>query len=154
METKICVRCNEEKNISEFRFSKTIKHFSSYCKKCEYLNTKEWKILNPKRYAESHKKSQKKWTTNNKEHLQNYYKNKKRNLIKEREYAKRYSKKHPERVKEKDKKKRQNMTQSYIATLLKITVKDLKNNPELMECKKMQITIYREIEQLVNQTNN
>jgi len=58
IETKICIRCKEEKSLDEFyaRKSRGSGHFS-YCKQCSKVIKKEWKESNPEYYREWAKKN-------------------------------------------------------------------------------------------------
>jgi hypothetical protein len=99
METKICSKCNEEKNICEFNKSTSNKDgLVSFCKECRrinYLNNKEkvleqtklWKLNNKEKLLSQYNKDkekillqQKKYYYNNKEkvinRIINYQKNK------------------------------------------------------------------------------
>lgn len=47
---KLCLRCKDEKVLSEFSFNKTNQNYSSYCKRCVSKNTRTWQ----KKLFESH----------------------------------------------------------------------------------------------------
>jgi hypothetical protein len=102
METKICSKCNEEKELSEFTFrTKTNKPISS-CKKCEndrvklYNDQNFTKVLeSKKRYRENNKNKislgHKKWRENNKNVIllkskKWYSENKEKRIEYEKEY--------------------------------------------------------------------
>jgi hypothetical protein len=80
METKICSKCKEDKNICEFNKSPSNKDgLVSFCKKCRrinYLNNKE-KVL----------KQTKLWKVNNKEKLSSQYdKHREKILLQQKKY--------------------------------------------------------------------
>lgn len=80
METKICSKCKEDKNICEFNKSSSNKDgLVSFCKKCRrinYLNNKE-KVL----------EQTKLWKLNNKEKLSSQYdKHREKNLLQQKKY--------------------------------------------------------------------
>lgn len=39
---KLCLRCKDEKVLSDFSFNKTNNNYSSYCKQCASGNTRRW----------------------------------------------------------------------------------------------------------------
>jgi hypothetical protein len=85
---KICCRCKELKNITEFNKAKRNKDgLANACKKCSSVYNKQWRTNNP----EKSKISQEKWLKNNlerkKEYLKKYYKS---NSNKSKEYTKNY----------------------------------------------------------------
>ena len=95
MDTKICTKCGEEKNLSEFSFRKDNNKFRNECKKCRSLI----ECNNRKENIELYKKRSKVYYINNKEKIlksvkQYYEKNKEK--IKEK--GKRYYIKNKERI--------------------------------------------------------
>lgn len=91
METKICSSCKEEKKICEFyKNIYSPDGFRTNCKKCQNINSKNWRINNPEKTNEilkrhyknnPHKRyeSVKKWINKNidkkREYRREYYKN-------------------------------------------------------------------------------
>jgi hypothetical protein len=123
MEKKICSKCKEEKNISEFYIDKTkIDGLYSCCKICKksYLNTrkdemktylKKWKLKNPnynKLFIEKNPDYVKNYYINNRTKMidsvkKHYFKNKETILPKNREYALKYYYENIDIIKEKRK---------------------------------------------------
>lgn len=87
MRTKICNKCNEVKNISEFyKNSYSKDKLRSNCKVCQNKNTIEWKKNNPEKYKDIQIKFidrnpgisnmyTKKWRDKNKDKIRNYQSN-------------------------------------------------------------------------------
>ena len=80
METKVCTKCNIEKDVTGFYFRKDYNIFHSICKVCQkkrrkdyYRNNKESICEKSKEYREKNKDRVKKlnkvWRENNKEYL-------------------------------------------------------------------------------------
>lgn len=71
-ETKICHRCNVEKNIEEFRLKKVRNKYVRYyiCKCCEKAENKAYREKNKERLY----KKAKEWRNNNKQHIKDYNK--------------------------------------------------------------------------------
>jgi hypothetical protein len=87
---KLCCRCKEIKNVTEFNKAKRNKDgLANACRKCSSIYNKQWRINN----SETCLKSREKWLKNNldrrKEYTKNYYKN---NSDKYKEYTKNYKK--------------------------------------------------------------
>lgn len=68
METKICIKCQEVKTLSEF--GKRKGKILNRCKKCICLSSKEWYENN----KEKAKQRSKEWNENNKEKRKQYQK--------------------------------------------------------------------------------
>lgn len=88
MQTKICIKCNKEKNAQEFRKRR------NKCKECERIEAKEYRIKNKQIISEKAKK----WREKNKERIKEYnkanrYKYKGEPTEKRKEYLKNYMKK-------------------------------------------------------------
>jgi len=82
MITRICRKCNEEKEICEFGKNKAIKDgFSKICKNCDKIKSKIYRLNNKEKVTESRKKTyeknKKKYTAKSKE----YYLNNKEKII-------------------------------------------------------------------------
>ena len=102
MKTKICTKCNKEKDVDLFgKHKKTKSGLRSHCKECEKEYAKKWNLNNPEKVKESVKK----WHLNNPEKIKEiqkkYYSN---NTEKIKEIRKNYRLNNPEKVKENDKK--------------------------------------------------
>jgi hypothetical protein len=88
---KICVKCNIEKDLSDFTNNKTKKDGKCvYCRSCYAAINKEWRKNNP----EKDKKIHDKWEKNNieavrKNRLRSYYRHKEKMNKYSREYKKR-----------------------------------------------------------------
>ena len=75
METKICNKCKEEKEICEFGVNKSKKDkLQSICKCCDKLKSKEYREKNREKYLLSQKKSYDENKENIKEYKKNYEK--------------------------------------------------------------------------------
>jgi hypothetical protein len=84
METKICRKCNEIKNVCEFyKNSHSKDNLRSNCKVCQNKNTTNWKKNNPEKYKDIQKKFidgnpgisniyAKKWINKNKDRIKDY----------------------------------------------------------------------------------
>ena len=98
METKVCKKCQEEKNICEFGNSKLSKDgFQYYCKKCNNLRSKKYRQENYKKTLETHKN----WRRKNPQWVYNRYKKwGKENSEKVNEIRKKWLNKNPEKRKE------------------------------------------------------
>lgn len=96
METKICILCNEEKEITQFRPHR------KYCKKCGNIILKEWKEKNKehikkynKKYFQEHKEQ---ILIDRKEYMYNY-----RQTSKYKKHKKEYAQKNQSKVNEQQK---------------------------------------------------
>ena len=64
MDTKLCARCNENKDVSHFRkFPKNRDGLQSYCNECQKAYNREYRKDNP-RYAEQHNAESKRFREN------------------------------------------------------------------------------------------
>jgi hypothetical protein len=123
METKICSRCGEEKDITEFVKNKKCNlGFSGTCKKCHNI----YSLSNPEKV----KKSRDKWKKNNPEKV--------------KESRDKWEKNNPEKVILKHKKLRSNLVDYYV--IRKLCAKGFQKNqitPELIETQRLIIKIKR-----------
>jgi len=72
MKTKICTKCNKEKDVDLFgKHKKTKSGLRSHCKECEKEYAKKWNLNNPEKVKENDKK----WHLNNPEKLKETKKN-------------------------------------------------------------------------------
>lgn len=97
METKICTKCDIEKNITEFR--KNGKYIRSTCKECERKYSLKYYYKNKKDIEDKNRKKAKEY----------YYKNRERKL----KYQREYRLKHKGETNEQSKKSRQNNKEYY-----------------------------------------
>jgi len=162
MKTKVCTTCGKAKSISEFYKDKNGNDGTMWrCKECSsnhhkkyYLNHKEkikqYQIKNKDRLKETAKE----WRTLNKEKVAGYEK-KRRNNEKRKEYNKKYHKKYykknltvlKERSTYNGEKYREEMRDWYILHLLGVHG-DKDTPPELVELKRVQIQIHRELKSM------
>jgi hypothetical protein len=188
VEFKICTKCNDKKEISEFQIKKG-KHTSS-CKSCVYANHKIWLLNNPeklKRYRNNSQIWHSKKAEENREKKEKIVLEKKtKNLcrrcgtslfdriliakycptckkkeknevwnkndyIKNKKTYQDYNKKNREKINlrdsKKEKAKREQIADRYVSKLLRekngYTVAQLKENPELLEIKRILIQTKR-----------
>jgi len=133
METKKCSKCNKIKPLNEFYWRKDNKKYRNECKECQILKTKIYKLNNPEKIREYHKKNiekiieykknySKKWRKKNierkKKSAKLWYKNNaeitkarsreryKNNIEEERKYRKEYYKKNAKKIYKKQKEQR------------------------------------------------
>jgi 5-methylcytosine-specific restriction endonuclease McrA len=96
METKICNRCKNEKELTQFRKAKGYKNgINTECKACEKERLYEWRKNNPEKYKKQHKRDLEKrkatgWAYNLKYKKEKYVKHP-RILLPREERAKRES---------------------------------------------------------------
>ena len=92
--TKVCSKCNKEKQPTEFNNRSDSKDGKDiYCRICKSEMTKQWKTKNPDKLRECHKKSDKNWYQNNKQHkLETNAKWKENNTDHVKEWFKNYKK--------------------------------------------------------------
>lgn len=98
METKVCSKCKEEKNVCDFGNSKSSKDGLLYCcKKCNNERGKKYVKENYKKTLEQHRK----WTAKNPEWVYNRHKKwRTENPDKVKELRKNWIEKNPEKRKE------------------------------------------------------
>lgn len=102
---KICIKCNIDKQLSEFSKRKnSIDGHKNTCKKCANIVQKEWTKSNPEKIKNSTKKYYDKNSIIIKEKAK---KSRKINNEKEREYGKKYRVEHKEETKDYNKKYRE-----------------------------------------------
>jgi hypothetical protein len=95
METKVCSKCEEEKNVCEFGKLKTSKDgYRHFCKECRKKIEKKYSI-------EDARKRRKKWRDNNKDKIKSHYIEKKQERL---DYNKKYVEENREKVLEKKRK--------------------------------------------------
>ena len=69
---KRCSNCDNEKELSQFKFRKDTQRYRSECIQCSNIKHKEWRIINPDKV----KQIQKKYNEQNREKRNIYLKNK------------------------------------------------------------------------------
>lgn len=125
MKTKLCRKCNLEKNIENFRLKKDKngKYYRySYCKECEKIELKKYRKNNYKKYYEKNKEKIKEknklYRENNKEKISKYYNN---------EYMKKWRENNPDKLKEYSKKNNENIKKDEFL-LMKRRIRDTIRN--------------------------
>ena len=156
--TKICTGCKIEMLATKefFHSSKGGKYgLNSKCKKCrkafgekyrkdnaekEKERSKKYRENNPEKEKERHKKYYKE---NLEKHKEYDIKWKKNNPEKRKKSTTKYYKNNIEKIRERDRKNTQNLSDSYVAGLLKKPIKHL--NPQVLETRRLIILIKREL---------
>lgn len=200
METKVCSKCGEEKDVSKFPFRKDRNMYTSYCQLCAYKLSKKYYINNIEK-LEAYKKE---WVENNRDKIHKQSKmrkqrnpekyhaavakkradnldsiriyqanwkkaDRKKNPERHRKIEKKYINTHKESVKQRlkkyytenkeklikqalkrDKKNSMDLTDGFIAQKLRIPIIDLRQYPELIETKRVQLQIIRKLKELEN----
>ena len=157
METKFCLRCMEEKAISEFHNNKAAKDkLRPYCKICAKNASRNWQKENlekvkehNKKYYEKHlekcKETSKNWGAKNAELARIRTKKwKGYNLEKVKENDKKWREKNSEKISIKHKKMTEKLPDWLIASRLQLHVSDVEKYPELFKAKRLIIQIKRE----------
>ena len=109
MKNKVCIKCGENKNVSDFYVGK------NQCKECKKRCVKKYYEENKEKIRES----QKKYREENKEKLKEYKK----------EYNKKYYKDNKEKIRESQKKYREENKENIIERNIKYRKKRKKNDP-------------------------
>jgi hypothetical protein len=187
METKICTKCGEEKDVSEFCLPKTKglrnRYKKGICKKCKNIQKKEYLRLHPglaKQY--SHR-----YYMNKGKDVMEIYRNKNKEKRKQQQHLARLKRKELPEYKEKNRIRQLKYTQNnrekvieinkkskikhrikriaelkamcesandnYIATVLQMPVKTIRQYPELIESKRVEIKLKRLIKTKKNENN-
>lgn len=117
METKVCNKCNLEKDICEFGKLKSSRDgYRYFCKKCRNNIEKTYEGSNVS-------ERKKKWRNNNKEKIKNHYQETKQIIL---DYQKKYREENLDKIKERGKniiiliKKKYSIKIKYIEKILKI----------------------------------
>lgn len=170
MERK-CKKCLGIKSVN--LFSTKISRGRTYygvCKKCSseqrkqyYENNKDTILKrqrvydenNKERFKERKEKTSKQWQKNNKEKKKGYTKKwREKNKIRFMEKRNAWRKANKEKVKEHDRLKKKkiikNMTICYLGNCLRISPKILKEHPEIIEAKRIQLIGLRKLKELIN----
>ena len=157
MKTKICKKCNEEKDVELFGKDKKGKlGLKSWCKECEKERCKNWRLNNPEKFKEIQKNYRlnnpekvkemtKNWYLNNpekfKEKQKNYLLN---NTEKNKENCKNWYLNNIEKIKESNKKVVNELRKGYLIKRLKGKgFKKEQITPELLELQKIIIKTIR-----------
>jgi hypothetical protein len=144
---KVCSKCKEEKDISEFPYKKAGKCcLDTICKKCKTLYNKEYHILNKeklnaydKKWRENnpgrHHSNIKKWKKDNPDRVKELDKlSRKRCKVKIKETQKIWEKNNPEKMKIKfakaNKHKAETLPDCYVASFNLMSVKEFRELPE------------------------
>jgi len=136
METKKCSKCGEVKSLSDF-----YKRYGM-CKECASIQQREYRLKN----AEKRIKYNKEYRLKNAERIREQKREYRlKNAERIREYDKKYSSENIEKIRKREKKNNYNLTNKYIASLLRISIKDVPK--ELLEAKRAQIKIHRLLKQ-------
>ena len=69
METKTCIKCNVEKNITEYSFRKDTNKYRNHCKLCMYERDKDYKEKNKEKIKQYQKEYRKEYQEKNKEKI-------------------------------------------------------------------------------------
>jgi hypothetical protein len=126
METKVCSKCKENKNICEFGKLKSSKDgYRYFCKKCRNNIEKTYE-------GDNVLERKKKWRNNNKEKIKNHYQETKQTIL---DYQKKYREENLGKIKER-KKKYYNINKKEILDKNKIYRKNTKNIRNIYEYKK------------------
>jgi hypothetical protein len=126
METKVCNKCNLEKDICEFGKLKSSRDgYRYFCKKCRNNIEKTYEGSNVY-------ERKKKWRNNNKEKIKNHYQETKQTIL---DYQKKYREENLDKIKER-KKKYYNINKKEILNKNKIYRKNTKNVRNNYESKK------------------
>jgi hypothetical protein len=175
--TRVCRKCGQEKPLEEFVKNKTSalgrKHI---CKQCEQERYRKWRAANSEKRWEYNRKwhaanPEKRWEYNRKWRAANpekireiRHKWREANTEKEREgvrkyraanhekvreWVRKYRAANPEKEREKIRKYREKLTDGYLIYLLK--KHNLPIIPEIIDYKRIQLKLYREIK---NQQND
>ena len=125
METKVCSKCKENKNICEFGKLKSSKDgYRYFCKKCRNSIEKTYE-------GDNVLERKKKWRNNNKEKIKNHYQETKQTIL---DYQKKYREENLGKIKER-KKKYYNINKKEILDKNKIYRKNTKNIRNIYEYK-------------------
>jgi hypothetical protein len=126
METKVCNKCNLEKDICEFGKLKSSRDgYRYFCKKCRNNIEKTYEGSNVS-------ERKKKWRNNNKEKIKNHYQETKQIIL---DYQKKYREENLDKIKERGK-KYYNINKKEILDKNKIYRKNTKNIRNIYESKK------------------
>jgi hypothetical protein len=138
---KICTKCGEEKELSEFYTN--YGHLDGYTTQCKQC-VQEYRQNNKEKIKEYYKK----YCQNNKEKIKEGLKKYRQNNKKYfKEYHKKYCQNNKEKIKEGKRKTALNITDGYIACILRMSPKERQQYPELIKLKRLHIQIQRELKQ-------
>ena len=102
METKICKKCNKQKELKEFYFLKQKEKYRNICKECEIKKNMEYQQANLKKYKEYKREYNKNYRNEHKENIKEYQKEyREKNKKYFDEYFKKNKRKYKKRKKEK-----------------------------------------------------
>jgi hypothetical protein len=126
METKVCTKCDVEKNICEFGKLKSSKDgYRYFCKKCRNNIEKTYE-------GDNVSKRKKKWRNSNKEKIKNHYQETRQTIL---DYQKKYREENLGKIKERGK-KYYNINKKEILDKNKVYKKNTKNIRNIYESNK------------------
>ena len=160
--TRVCRKCGQEKPLSEFaKDKKCALGHGHTCKQCKAERDRKWAAANPEKIREYNRK----WRAANPEKVregvrkyraanpekvrEGVRKYRAANHEKVREWVRKYRAANPEKEREKIRKYREKLTDGYLIYLLK--KHNLPIIPEIIDYKRIQLKLYREIK---NQQND
>lgn len=130
--TRVCRKCGQEKPLEEFAKNKEcVLGHSHICKQCKAEQSRKWHAANPEKYREQSRKYRA------------------ANPEKCREQFRKYRAANPEKIREYNRKYREELSDGYLIGQLKHC--NLPVTPEIIDYKRIQLKLYREIK---NQQND
>jgi len=148
---RTCKKCGETKPIEEFAKGVNI----NSCKLCYHIYLKKYRDLHREKILQSQRKYDQLHRDERSAKSRKYWKeNKEMCKSKENKYRlnhkaqirirhRKYRLQHKENIINTRNKHKENMTDSYISMCLKLKVPELKQHPELIELKRIQLKIFR-----------
>lgn len=139
METKKCSKCGEVKPPSEFGLDRSKKHgLANQCKRCKGATSNAWREKN----RERNRANERAWEERNRGHIRERQRARYRaDPEKAKAPTEAWVRANPEKVLAVAKRARDGLTKAYIASKLRIPVRDL--TPELLALKREQLALKR-----------
>ena len=160
--TRVCRKCGQEKPLEEFAKNKEcVLGHSHICKQCKAEQSRKRHAANPEKYREQFRKYRaanpekcreqfRKYRAANPEKCREQFrKYRAANPEKYRERSRKYRAANPEKTREYNRKYREELSDGYLIGQLKHC--NLPATPETIDYKRIQLKLYREIE---NQQND